>query len=87
MAENIGLRVKVFVDTEEGERKYIGLGTIVGEEVIYVVDKHGRVLEEGTTPKIKLDDGREILGLQCWWLPKDEADRAEKEIFGRVVYE
>ena len=84
----IGLRVKVFQDIEEdGEefRKFVGLGTIVGEKPLYLVDDEGNVFAEVSTPIIKLDDGRELLGLECWWIAKEDADKVEEELFGQPI--
>lgn len=85
----IGLRVKVFVDEEEdGEtyRKFIGLGTIVGEKPLYLVDNEGKIYAEVSTPIIRLDNGRELLGLECWWIDVETADKVEKELFGEPVF-
>ena len=79
-------RVKVFVVTEEGALKFLGCGSIVGEESLRIVDKKGRKIAEVTTPKIKLDSGRVLLGIECWWIEENEANRAEIEEFGKVIY-
>ena len=79
-------RVKVFIVTEEGALKFLGCGSIVGEEHLQLIDKEGRKIMEITTPKIKLDSGKELLGVECWWIEEDEANRAEIKEFGEIVY-
>lgn len=67
--------------SEDSFDDYLGIVSYVevGKEVSRVgklVRWEPLILEDGTVfddkhPVIETDDGREILGLECWWTPGD----------------
>ena len=65
----VGMRVYVNVvgDDEDGDPIY---GTITNVEPI-IVEETGYVLSEHF-PTIKLDDGRIVNGMECWWSSVNE---------------
>lgn len=75
----VGARVKVF---SADRSQYLGLGTIKGFEKVSFEDKFVT-----DVPVIELDSGEVLRGYECWWILKEEADKAEIEVFGRVVFE
>lgn len=64
-----GMRIHVFSPDETEDW---GLGTII--DVVDLVDEDTGVLFGHDFPIIKLDDGREIDGLDCWWHPIDSIE-------------
>lgn len=61
-----GMKVKVI--STEGE--FLGDGEIIKVEPL-VIEETGEVLTEHY-PTIRLADGRELEGLECWWFPCDD---------------
>lgn len=60
-----GMRIHVFSPRKNEDW---GLGTIV--DVVDLVDEDTGILFGSDFPIIKLDDGREMDGLDCWWYPE-----------------
>ena len=60
----VGMKVFVF----SPDKKFLGEGEIVKVEPL-ILEETGEVLTE-TYPTIRLKDGREFGGLECWWMPK-----------------
>ena len=64
----IGTVVMVFAP-EDGKTP-IGMGRYLGEERIDVEDDDSdEILFSFNNPKIVLDDGEIIFGIDCWWCP------------------
>lgn len=63
----IGMKVYVNVEGDDEDREQI-YGTIINVEPL-IVEETGYVLSEHF-PTIKLDDGRTVNGMECYWYPK-----------------
>ena len=68
----IGLKVVVL---SPNKSEVLGDGEIVRLEKL-IIEETGEILSE-KHPVIRLKDGRELLGIECWWIPKpcnDDSD-------------
>jgi hypothetical protein len=59
-----GYRAGAFLSADAVSVKLIGYGVYVGDEV---APSRGY-----PNPHIKLDDGKEVWGCECWWGPEDK---------------
>ena len=68
----VGMRVygQVEGDDDDGDPVY---GTITNVEPL-IVEETGYVLSEHF-PTIKLDDGRTVNGMECWWSPVSKENK------------
>lgn len=62
MKAKVGMRVDVF---SPDKKKHLGLGEIVKVDDL-IVEETGEVLSHNF-PTIRLDTGKEVDGLHCWW--------------------
>ena len=65
-----GKRVGAVAGMDEDRMYLLGYGTYVGDELL------DGVL---SSPKIVLDDGKVVWGLECWWFHEDALKRAAAE--------
>lgn len=73
----VGMRVHVFSGDKSQE---LGFGVIESLDHIQFTDNNGNVLfESKTVPNIKLDNGNNILGCECWWVPEEWFLKLEKK--------
>jgi hypothetical protein len=64
MAETpVGARVGAIMDSEDGVVNFIGYGKYVGFQPTKLGFEN---------PKIELDNGKVVYGVQCWWGPEAE---------------
>lgn len=65
-----GIRVGAILDMnqDEGWVRLLGYGTYEGDECP-VIDGEEFPMEN---PKIVLDNGKVVWGMECWWGPEDE---------------
>ncbi len=59
----IGEKARVIINHE----KFIGTFISIGKKITKGM------------PEFELEDGRKVFGYECWWLPLDIAEKAEKE--------
>jgi len=65
MKATVGMKVHVF---SPDKKDYLGVGKIIRVENLDVEDEDGNIETLSTSyPIIKLEDGRELGGLDCWW--------------------
>ena len=61
----IGERVGAIISAKDGVVRFAGYGTLVGYEDIEIDGL------EINNPKIVLDSGESIYGIECWWGSED----------------
>ena len=59
-----GMRIHAFSSDSSED---LGLGTII--DVVDLADEYTGIVFSANFPIIRLDDGKEITGLDCWWHP------------------
>lgn len=59
-----------------GEKARVMLGE---ESHVGTLISLGKKITKGM-PEFELEDGRRVFGYECWWLPLEVAEKAEKQV-------
>src|SRR5690606_6347627 len=67
-----GMRVGAILSASNGVAKFLGYGTYDGDfeppEAVRSTSRYGLSM---TSPRITLDTGEVVWGMQCWWAAED----------------
>lgn len=70
-----GTQVEVF----DLDNKKIGVGTLV-KDYVPITDRDEDYDIDANMPEIRMEDGRVILGCDCWWIPVEVTEQVKTEL-------
>ena len=74
MTEKIKAEINMRVNVFAPDKRFIGLGTIINVESL-MIEETGEELSKNF-PTIKLDSGKILTGLECFWYPKFRSEES-----------